>query len=89
MLLLYPIGWDSHYSHGGLSVRTSVNRRERNRELSDYVMLTAKERMPLNILSNKPREEELALYLNMGGQITRNTLYGKEILHLRWRNIRL
>ncbi|XP_070981138.1 E3 ubiquitin-protein ligase NEURL1-like [Oncorhynchus clarkii lewisi] len=38
-------------------------------------MLTAKERMPLNILSNKHREEELALYLNMGGQITRNTLY--------------
>lgn len=64
-----------------------MNGRERNRELSDYVMLTAKERMSLNILSNKPREEELALYLNMGGQITRNTLYGKDILHLRGRYI--
>ncbi|XP_071022680.1 E3 ubiquitin-protein ligase NEURL1-like isoform X1 [Oncorhynchus clarkii lewisi] len=38
-------------------------------------MLTAKERMSMNILSNKTREEELTLYLNMGGQITRHTLY--------------
>lgn len=54
--------------------------RERNR---DYlIMLTAKERMSVNILSNKTREEELTLYLNMGGQITRHTLYGKDILLL-------